>query len=285
MRPSHLAALLGALALTRADGTRAQPRDLGAAPSTDAVRLRLHHRAGSTARFVARTAHTAGPPEATTRSTTTATITVETRAVGPGGEARQRMRIERMAVEGAGMPPGLRARVARALTGAAFEYTQSDRGEVSARELATEVPDELRPILDATMQSLDHLDAQLPERPVRLGERWTERRTLHLAPLPGTRVAMRYETEYTLRALRPDGAAVLALAVRLATPEGATLAGIPFHGEGHAAGESVVDLARGVVRESRTAGQLSVRLSVRGRTVDVPSRFESEMRLLSSRLR
>lgn len=276
---------LALAALTLTSTAAAQPRDIGAPAVSDAVSLRLRYRAGSAARFTTRTVQTSGAEGAATRSTTTATVSIETRAVTPEGDAQQRMRFERLSIENPSLAAPLRERISRALTGASIEYTQSPRGEISARSAAGGVPDELRPVIDAMMQSLDQMGPQLPERAVRVGERWTERRTMHLAPLPGTRVDMRYETEFTLRALRPDGAAVLGLAVTLSTPEGASIAGIPFRGDGSATGETVIDLARGVVRESHTQGEMGVHLTVRGRTVDVPSRFENEMRLEPPRAR
>ena len=275
--------LVLATALALGAGASAQPRDIGAA--ADAASLRLRYHAGTTARFTTRTVQTSGAAGAATRSTTTATVQIETLAVSPSGDAQQRMRFERMAIVNPALTAQIRERIARALSGATIEYTQSPRGEITARSAASGVPDELRPVIDAMMQSLDQMGPQLPERPVRVGERWSERRTMHLAPLPGTSVDMRYETEFTLRALRPDGAAVLGLAVTLSTPEGASIAGIPFRGEGRATGETVIDLARGVVRESRTSGEMGVHLTVRGRTVDVPSRFENEMRLAPQRAR
>jgi hypothetical protein len=187
------------------------------------------------------------------------------------------MRFERLSVEAPGLSAAARDRVTRALAGASVTYTQSARGEVTAR--AAEVDDvTLRPVVDALLQSLDQVTPRLPEAAVRVGDAWTDARTLRLAPVPGTDVNLRCETEFTLRALRPDGAAVLGLRVTLATPEGARLAGVPFRAEGAATGEAVVDLPRGLVRESRNRGELAVRLTVRGRAVDLTSRFENEVR-------
>lgn len=279
-RPLRALALLAALSLPSAAAAQPAPP-----PAGEATTLRLRFRAGSTARYATRTVQTSGGGAQATQTTSTAVIAVETLAVTPAGDAQQRMRFERMTLENPALPAAVRDRVSRALVGAAIGYTQGPRGDITAREAATGVAAEMRPILDATMQSLDQMGAQLPERAVRVGERWSERRTMHLAPIPGTSVDMRYETEYTLRALRPDGAAVLGVAVTLSTPDGASVAGIPFRGEGRAEGETVIDLARGAVRESRTTGEMTVHLTVRGRTVDVPSRFENEMRLEPPRAR
>lgn len=282
MRAPSLAALLLALSLPAT--AAAQPRaDAGAPqPSGEAVTLRLRYAPG-VVRYATRSVQTAGPANA--RTTSTATVALETVSVSAAGEARRRMRFERMSLENPAIPADVRARISRGLAGAAIEYTQNPRGEITSREPVAGVADELRPVLDAVMQSLEQMGAQLPERPVRVGERWTERRTMHLAPLPGMNVDMTYAMEFTLRALRPDGAAVLDVAVTLATPEGATIAGMPFRGDGSARGETVLDLGRGVVRESRTTGEMTVHVTARGRTVDVPSRFENEMRLEPTRAR
>lgn len=268
----------GLALLGLAGSARAQLRDASLAPAAgEAVTLRLRYAPG-VARYSTRTVQFAGPNGA--RSVSAATIAIETLGVTDRGEARRRLRFERMTLENAALPADARARVSRGLAGASVGYTQNARGEITAREPLSGVADELRPVLEAVMQSLDQMGAQLPEGPVRVGDRWSERHTMHLAPLPGMNVDLRYETGFTLRALRPDGTAVLGVAVTLATPEGATLAGMPFRGEGSAQGETLLDLARGLVRESHTAGSMNVHVSPRGqREVTIPSRFENEMRL------
>ncbi len=247
------------------------------APRQGASLLRFQYAAGQRARYVTRTTQTMPGGEAPTVSTST--HEVETVRVNPDGSAEQRLRILRVDVSGAQAPEALRARVASALTGVTWAFTQDARGRVVARRAAGEVPDEVRPVLDGVLDSLDQMGAALPAEPVAPGATWRERRTLHVVPGAGG-LDMNVDATYTLRQVRgagPARAAVLGVAMTLSTPPGANLRGVRVNGSGSAAGEAVVELGRGRLGRGHTAGSMRIQMTVGGRAIDLQSRFEHDM--------
>ncbi|MFO0628163.1 MAG: hypothetical protein U0325_21485 [Polyangiales bacterium] len=251
---------------------RAQPRPPEAP-------LRLHFHAPSSARYAAHSVQRATVGARESRIETRVRFSLQTDAVSPAGEAARALRVTEASLDAEAFPTALRARLQRALAAVSLRYRESPRGEVSSRALQGADDPALRDVLASVLQSFDAYLPVLPEGPVAVGARWSAVRELGGSPVSGVRAGMRCEAEYTLRALRPDGAAVLDLQLTLRTPEGALLAGVPMRGEGQARGEAVVDLAAGLVREARVQGVFTARLTVRGQEVVLPSRFEDELRL------
>ena len=241
--------------------------------------LRLRFRAPNNARYAAHSVQraTVGPRES--RTETRLRFSLQTDAVSPEGEATRALRVTEARLDAEALPTALRTRVQRALGAVSLRYQETPRGEVRARALQGADDPALRDVLESVLRSFDAYLPVLPEAPVAVGARWSAVRELGGSPVSGVRAGLRCEAEYTLRELRPDGAAVLDLRLTLRVPDGSVLAGVPMRGEGQASGEAVVDLAAGLVREARVRGVFTARLTVRGQEVVLPSRFEDELRL------
>ncbi len=249
----------------------------GEARAQAAAPLRFRYAVGNAARYTTRTTQTM--PGALGTTVTTATHEVETLRVRPDGSADQRLRIASMEMAGPNIPTAVRERVTGAMRGLAVEYTVDARGRVTARRAVGEVPDDVRPVLDGVLDSLDQLGAALPEGPVARGATWHERRALRLAP-GATNLDMNVDTAYTLRELRGAGAsqvAVLGVAMTITTPAGAAVRGVRMSGSGTATGESVLELGRGRVGSARSSGTMRVQVSAGGRNLDLDTRFEHQM--------
>ncbi len=261
-----LPALTLALALVASEA-RAQP----------AATLRYRYVAGTTARYTTRTSQTM--PGALGTTVTTSTHDVETVRVLPDGSAEQRMRIASMEMAGANVPAPVRERVTAAMRGLVIEYTVDARGRVAARRTVGEVPEDMRPVLNGVLESLDQLGAPLPEGPVARGGTWHDQRALHLAP-GTTSLDMNVDTTYTLRQLRgvgPAQVAVLGVAMTIATPPGMAVRGVRMSGAGSATGESVLELGRGRVGRAQTTGSMRIQVAAGGRNIDLDTRFEHLM--------
>ncbi len=267
----RLAAALGAVVVLWGAAAEAQTSTL----------LRMRYAVGRRARYTTRTTQTMPAPTGSTLTTvTTATHDVETVAVTPDGGATQRMRIARMDIAGPAIPAEIRARVASAMTGLTLEYAQDARGRVTTdRRAVGEVPAELRPMLDAVLDSLDQVGATLPEEPVAVGGTWRERRAIRVAQ-GAPALQMNVDTAYTLRQLRGAGAAqtaVIGMTMTITTPPGTTAGQVQVTGTGSATGETVVELGAGRTARGHTAGTLRMQVRVGGRAVDVETRFEHDM--------
>lgn len=250
-----------------------------AQPRAPEAPLRLRFRAPSNARYEAHSVQRATVGARESRTETRVRFALQTEAVSPEGEAARALRVTEAHLDAEALPTALRTRVLRALGAVSLRYQESPRGEVRARALQGADDPALRDVLESVLRSFDAYLPVLPEGPVAVGARWSAVRELGGSPVSGVRAGLRCEAEYTLRELRPDGAAVLELRMTLRTPEGAVLAGVPMRGEGQASGEAVLDLRAGVVREARVRGVFTARLTVRGQEVVLPSRFEDELRL------
>jgi len=239
--------------------------------------LRFHYAVGNSTRYTTRTTQVL--PGSLGTTVTTATHDVETLRVHPDGSADQRMRIVSMEMSGPNIPAALRDRSTTALRNVAVEYTVDARGRVTTRRAVGTVPDDLRPVFDGVLESLDQLGAVLPEGPVAPGAVWHERRSLHLAPgIAGFDVNV--DTAYTLRELRGEGAAqvaVVGVSMTLTTPAGAAVRGVRMAGTGSATGESILELGRGRLGSARSNGTMRVQVSAEGRTLDLDTRFEHQM--------
>lgn len=279
-RSALLAASALVLCLTAPAGAQ-QPRPQPPRPSQPAgapVQLRMRYVQGQRVRYLTRTVQTAPAPVG--RTTTTVRMEVETLRTRPDGTADLRMHVTRMDIAGAAIPAAARAEISREMTGMRMEYTQDDRGQITNRRPPTGVGAEMRPILDAVTQSLDQMAPQLPERPVAVGESWTERRSLSTGAGPGANLDMSVETRYTLRELRPGPAgqtAVIGLTMTLALPQGANVARVPVTGGGTATGDMTIELWRAVLSRSRSQGTLTMRVAANGRNVDVRTQFDNDM--------
>lgn len=241
------------------------------------VALRYRYTAGSTARYTNRTTQTMSGPLGTT--VTTSTHDVETLRVRPDGSADQRLRIVAMTLEGPSIPAPMRERVAAAMRGLAVEYTVDARGRVTSRRTLGDAPEDLRPMLDGVLESLDQLGAALPEEPVARGATWHDQRSLRLVPGAAT-LDLSVDTAFTLRELRGVGAAqtaVLATTTTISTPPGTAVRGLRLSGAGSAAGETVLELGRGRVGRAQTRGSMRVQVSANGRNLDLDTRFEHQM--------
>ena len=286
MKTSHTHAALLALTLTVAGaGASAQPQpaaDAGARPTAAAqapVTLRFRYVAGQRVRYTTRTVQML--PGTAGQATTTGAVSIETVRVNADGSAEQRLRVESLDMTGRAIPPEVRERFTRAMRGVTMEYTQNPRGQITARRPATGITPEIRPIVDAVMESLDQMSAQLPESPVSVGQSWNESRTLHLAPGAGANLDMNVNVTYTLREVRGTGTnqtAVIGLAMTTRTAQGAQIATIPVTGAGSATGELVAETGRGAINRSQSNGSMTLELTVRGRSTRVETRFENEMR-------
>lgn len=279
MRSPVLLALGAALTLSRGAGGQPAP----AAPAEAVLRLRF--RPQSTARYTAHSVQRARVRGRDVRTATRVSFTVATGAVRDDGVAERSIRVSEAALDAGALTPAARARVLRGLRSVVLRYRESPRGEIRGRELGGAESPGAEGLVDAMMQSFDAYLPLLPERALRVGARWSSRREITAAPIAGSRVSLRCEVEFTLRELRRDGAAVLGLTANLAAPEGATVAGVPFRGEGRATGEAVLDLRAGLLRESTVRGDFTSRLTVRGAEVLLPTHFEDELRLLGARPR
>lgn len=263
---THLRALLVAMAL---------PAAAHAQTAGGAVALRYRYVAGQTARYATRTTQTMPGASPTV---TTARHEVETVRVNPDGSAQQRLRVTEMNLAGEQLPAAMRTQVASAMRGLTLQYTQDARGLVSARSAVGTVPAEVRPMLDALIESLDQMGAQLPAAPVRPGGSWHVARPLHV--VPGA-LDMSVDVTYTLRAMQGAGesqTATVGVSMTLSTPSGASLRGVRINGSGTATGDAVLELGRGRMGRSHSAGSMRLQMNLGGRNVDLQSTFEHDLR-------
>lgn len=276
MKHTIVGMLVAMLASTVCAEATAQPTP---APAGRRVSLRYQFHAGQRVRYETRTQQTLQGGAG--QSTTTGACEVTTLRVAPDGTAAQQLRMERFDLGGGAIPAQVRAQLTRQIEGLTLTYDQDARGHITATPTTGADGGVARPFTEMVMQSLEQLGPALPERPVAVGETWNDRRTQHMNLGPAGSLDMTVATTNTLRSIQGEGAsrvAVIDVVLDLHTTPGASVAAFPLRGDGHATGTTRVDLARAVIVEARTAGEMTVHVQARGQNIDVATHFENTLR-------
>lgn len=270
-----LAPVTLAASMLLAPGARAQaPR---------ALRLRMRFQPRAVTRYAGRSVQLGTARGQRTRTEAQVQFTLTTHAVDASGDATRSLRVTRASLRGDPMSFNDRVRLAHAIERRTLRFRESPRGEVRERSLDAADDPVHEGLAETLLRGFDTLRPVLPEGEVRVGARWSTERQATLGATPGMSVTVRYHMDFSLSSVRPDGAAVISLRLQLRAPEGSTLAGVPMRGEGEGTGEAVFDVNRGLLLGSTLRGSFTARLTVRGRELVMPSRFEDELRLVARR--